>query len=201
MPVSVEEAPGVGTTSGILTIVSPQLANEAVDLPFELTTRFWSFWLFVVIALGILTGYKFRTRLDARRARLNVLATAQQRESDLDALIEAEKDDGIRGELEQIRGTLKSACGPTAAPDSIDRAAQAAAAATTDLLTRKSARQASIQNRIATLALPWGPTMTCPRHSGCCVATRWGRSRRSRKRSVRVCWALPKKRQPHLRIA
>jgi len=162
VPVSFAEFPWVGTTSGILTIVSPQLSNDAIELPFELVTRVCGFWLFLVIVLGVAVGYKFRTRLEAKRARLKAIATAQERQSELDALIESEKDKEFHGDLERILGTLLAGCGPTAAPDSIERAAQTAATATTELLTRKTAKQANIRNRTATLRAAFGADYGLP---------------------------------------
>lgn len=96
----------LGTTSGTLTIRSPQLAAQTVDFPITVVSRLTALWLLPVIAIGIALGWYVRTRLDARRERLAAIASAEQEIGTLEELINTAVDRSYREKLKKIGDTL-----------------------------------------------------------------------------------------------
>ncbi|MFA5902032.1 MAG: hypothetical protein WC829_23285, partial [Hyphomicrobium sp.] len=123
----------IGTTSGTLTVRAAQLAAQSVDFPLTIVTRIAAGWLFPVIVGGILLGWLFRNRLEARRARLDAAIPAEQEIAALDQLIAKTVDTKFKADFDAARAALAGAI------DAKRATAETIKAATTAAATRREA--------------------------------------------------------------
>jgi hypothetical protein len=127
--VSLEGPISIGTVAGTLTVRTTQLAAQTADFALTIVTRLSAFWLAVVIVIGIVLGWIFRNRLDARRARLEAVIPAEQEIAALDALIDKTADPKFLGDFEVAKATLVGAIDArSGTADSIKAATTAATA-------------------------------------------------------------------------
>src|SRR5262249_35069912 len=104
------------------------LAAQTADFALTIVTRVSALWLIPVIVVGILLGWIFRNRLDARRARLEAVIPAEQEIATLDELIDKTVDPKFR-DFRNARLTLvKAIDARSSSADSIKAATKAAAA-------------------------------------------------------------------------
>jgi hypothetical protein len=126
--VALEGPIGIGTTSGTLTVRSPQLATHTADFPITVVSRFAAFWVLLVIAVGIFFGWLFRNVLERKRGRLEATIPAENEISSLDVLVDKANDRGIKQALQSAKDTLMAVLdNDRSTPDAIKTATTAAA--------------------------------------------------------------------------
>jgi hypothetical protein len=128
--VALEGPIGIGSTSGTLTIRAPQLAAHTADFPITVVSRFATFWVLIVIAIGILFGWLFRTVLESRRVRLEASIPGENEIKSINDLIGKATDDGVRQALQRAKVALVAVLeDDRSTPDAIKAATTAATTA------------------------------------------------------------------------
>lgn len=114
----------IGTSSGNLTIRSPQLVNKTVDFPITVVSRFDKIWVLLPIFLGIWVGWLFRTKLGAKQVELEARLAAGSESSKLKDMIGKAVDENVKEKLGEILQTLEDVANdPDRTPEDIKKSA------------------------------------------------------------------------------
>jgi hypothetical protein len=140
----------LGSSSAIVTIRSPQLANRSVDVAVELVSRVSRAWLLVAIMLGIALGYLVRVRLEERRQRTAAEMAVEEQRERLARLLREAVDPEVRSDLDRELGRLATALeAPVRSAESLNTAAAGAAERIEALLEDLQKRRAELRARVA----------------------------------------------------
>lgn len=141
----------LGTSTGTLTLSSPYLARP-VELAVEIRSRLSLVWLFLVLFLGILSGFYLRTRLEKKRLLLEAEAAAQRRLGTLLEIAERTADEALAKDLNAWLAKLRQELdNPSRSDASLSAIVQEVGAAAEARLKKAEDDRKALRERFARL--------------------------------------------------
>jgi|APLak6261659701_1056019.scaffolds.fasta_scaffold00056_1 hypothetical protein len=153
----------IGTTSGVLTVRSPQLANKTIDFPITVVSRLCRIWVLVTIFAGIGVGWIFRDKLEAWRIRLEASLAAERERGKLNDLISKAVDEEVKTALMAILQSLSNVMDAAESlPEAINTAATEARTQREACINEADVKIKELGGKLDTWNLASGKTDSLP---------------------------------------